>query len=147
MFYHLTGSALEDTAARLLSRAVQEGWRAMLRGTDNDRLDNLDGRLWEVPHDSFLPHGRAGGGDDGAHPVLLGTGAVPTGAHALMAIDGAEVSVEEAMTLERVWILFDGQDPAAVDTARGQWRQLTAAGIPAQYWSEKDGHWTRKAVS
>ena len=64
-----------------------------------------------------------------------------------MALDGAEVSPEEGLALTRVCVLFDGNDPAAVDHARGQWKSLTAAGVPAQYWSEESGRWQKKAES
>jgi DNA polymerase-3 subunit chi len=47
--------------------------------------------------------------------------------------------------LERVCVLFDGNDPSAVETARGQWRNLTGAGCSAQYWSEESGRWEKKA--
>jgi DNA polymerase-3 subunit chi len=63
----------------------------------------------------------------------------------VMTVDGAEVAPEEVQRLERVCILFDGNDPTAVDVARGQWRSLTGAGCSAQYWSEESGRWEKKA--
>ena len=39
----------------------------------------------------------------------------------------------------------DGNDPAALDIARGQWKALTDAGCAAQYWSEESGRWEKKA--
>jgi DNA polymerase-3 subunit chi len=62
-----------------------------------------------------------------------------------MAIDGADVSAEEVQSLQRVCILFDGNDDAAVQVARGQWKALTGAGCAAQYWSEAGGRWEKKA--
>jgi DNA polymerase-3 subunit chi len=47
--------------------------------------------------------------------------------------------------MERVCILFDGNDDAAVQVARGQWKALTGAGCAAQYWSEAGGRWEKKA--
>ena len=44
-------------------------------------------------------------------------------------------------------VLFDGNDPAAVEAARGQWRRLTGAGAKAQYWAEAGGRWQKKAES
>jgi DNA polymerase-3 subunit chi len=76
--------------------------------------------------------------------VLIGTGAAVNGAQALMLVDGAVASVNEAMAMERVWLLFEGADPAAVEGARGEWRRLTDAGIPAQYWSDDGGRWAMK---
>ncbi|MFN3845602.1 MAG: DNA polymerase III subunit chi, partial [Paracoccaceae bacterium] len=49
MFYHLTQSSAEQTARVLLTRALGQGWRIMIRGTDADALDRLDARLWLDP--------------------------------------------------------------------------------------------------
>ncbi|MFN3822830.1 MAG: DNA polymerase III subunit chi [Pseudorhodobacter sp.] len=143
-FYHLTGSPMEEVAQMLLSRATGLGWRVMLRGQDAARLDWLDGWLWTHPPEGFLPHGRQGGRHDALQPVLLGTGPLPEGARGLMAVDGAGVTPEEAEAVERVWILFDGLEETALERARAQWRDLTGAGVAAEYWSEASGRWEQK---
>lgn len=145
-FYHLTRRPLEATLPSLLDKALAQGWRVAVRGADAARLDRLDETLWMG--EGFLPHGRAGGAFDADQPVLLTTGAeAPNGAVCLMAVDGAPVAPEEAGAMERVCILFDGNVPAAVETAREQWRRLTGAGVPAQYWSEESGRWEMKRAS
>ncbi|MBV1903138.1 MAG: DNA polymerase III subunit chi, partial [Marinosulfonomonas sp.] len=63
----------------------------------------------------------------------------------LMAIDGAAVSPDDVSAMKRVCILFDGNDPAALDVARGQWKLLADAGCAAQYWSQESGNWAKKA--
>ena len=145
MFYHLTRSTAEDTVTSLLGRAVGIGWRVMIRGRDSARLDRLDTQLWVKPENSFLPHGRSGGSDDANQPVLLGDGPITNNATAMMLLDGADVALTEAQTLTRVWLIFDGDDPAALAAARAQWKTLTDAGIAAQYWSEESGKWQMKA--
>ncbi len=145
MFYHLTRSSAEDTVTSLLGRAVGMGWRVMIRGRDSARLDRLDTQLWVKPENSFLPHGRSGGSDDAAQPVLLGDGPITNSATAMMLLDGADVAFAEAQTLTRVWLIFDGNDPSALAAARGQWKSLTDEGIAAQYWSEETGKWQMKA--
>ena len=145
MFYHLTRSTAEDTVTSLLGRAVGMGWRIMVRGSDPSRLDRLDAHLWLHPENGFLPHGRAGGADDAAQPVLLGDGAITNNATAMMLLDGADVALDEAQSLNRVWLIFDGTDDAALAAARAQWKTLTDAGIAAQYWSEETGKWQMTA--
>ncbi|MFT4148935.1 MAG: DNA polymerase III subunit chi [Paracoccaceae bacterium] len=145
LFYHLTRSTAQETAATLLSRAADRGMRVMVRGTDKAALERLDMRLWVEPEDGFLPHGVEGGPQDAEQPILIGTGAAANGAVALMLMDGAEVDQDEARAMERVWVLFDGADPAALNHARGQWTRLTGLGLPAQYWSEDSGRWEKKA--
>lgn len=142
MFYHLTRSPLAQTLGAILPRAMAQGWRVMLRGTDTGRIAALDQALWQG--EGFLPHGIIGGAQDADQPVLLGQGDLESDIRALALVDGAQCSLDEARALERVWILFDGHDPSAVDLARGQWRAVTAAKIAAQYWAEDSGKWEKK---
>jgi DNA polymerase-3 subunit chi len=145
-FYHLTQKPLETTLPMLLGKALGAGWRVAVRGTDAARMDWLDQKLWLGPEDGFLPHGLAGGPHDAAQPVLLTVAReAANDPQCLMTIDGAEVAPDEVTRLDRVCILFDGNDPAAVEVARGQWRALTGAGCSAQYWSEETGRWEKKA--
>ena len=147
LFYHITQSSVEVTARTLLEKALGAGWRVMLRGGDPARLDWLDQWLWLNPEDGFLPHGLAGGPQDANQPVLLGTGPIVNDAKGLMLVDGAVPLAGEAAALERVWVLFDGQNEAAVHAARGLWKAIVAENLPAQYWSEETGRWVMKTAS
>ncbi|WP_299041601.1 DNA polymerase III subunit chi [uncultured Tateyamaria sp.] len=144
-FYHLTRRPLEDTLTMLLGKALEAGWRVAVRGPDAGRLGWLDEKLWLGADDGFLPHGMAGGPHDADQPVLLTSGPAANGATCVMTIDGAEVTAEEVAALDRVCVLFDGNDPAALDIARAQWKALKDAGAAAQYWSEESGRWEKKA--
>jgi DNA polymerase-3 subunit chi len=145
-FYHLTRGPLEATLPMLLGRARAAGWRVVVRGTDAARMEWLDEKLWLLGDGEFLPHGVAGGAFDADQPVLLTTGReAPNAPACLMAVDGAEVAPEEVRAMERVCILFDGNDPAEVARARAQWKALAAAGCAAAYWSEESGRWEKKA--
>ena len=146
-FYHLTRTPLEVTLPMLIGKAMGAGWRVAVRGVSAERMEWLDQKLWLGPEEGFLPHGLAGGEFDADQPVLLTTGDTANGAVCVMTVDGAEVNAEEVEALERVCILFDGNDPEAVETARGQWRALTGAGCSAQYWSQESGSWQKKAES
>lgn len=148
MFYHLTRDPVEVTAMTLLTRALGAGWRVALRGGDRTGLERLDAALWLGAKDSFLPHGLAGGPHDADQPILLTTARdAPNHPACVMAVDRAEVAAEEVAALERLWILFNGQDDAAVAHARGQWKTMTAAGVQAEYWSQDGGSWAMKARS
>ncbi len=144
-FYHLTRRPVEDTLAMLLEKSLAAGWRVAVRGADAARLDWLDEKLWLMGDESFLPHGRAGGAHDALQPVLLTEGSAANDAACLMSIDGADVTPEEVTAMERVCVLFDGNDADALSRARVQWKSLTDAGIAAQYWSEESGRWEKKA--
>ena len=144
LFYHLTRSSPGQLLPMLLGKSLQAGWRVELRGRDAARMGALDENRWQG--DGFLPHGLAGGPHDGRQPVLLtieGQVAV-NNPRCLMAVDGAEVAGAECADLDRTCIIFDGNDPQALDRARSQWRDLKAAGVSAEYWSEAGGRWERK---
>ena len=148
MFFHLTRSSPADTLSVNLPRALANGWRVMIRGTEPAALDGLDSQLWLTGGDEgFLPHGREGGPHDRDQPVLLGQGAVVNGAKVLALLDGAEAENAEIAAMERVWVLFNGGDDACLQAARAQWKAMTAAGHTAQYWSEESGRWQKKAES
>lgn len=144
MFYHLTRSGVDETVTTILGRALGQGWRIMIRSPDKGLLDHLDAKLWAGPEDSFLPHGLEGGPHDADQPVLLGSGAITNGARGVFLLAGATVAQAELTGLDRVWLLFDDQDPAAVQAAREQWTRMTAWGLAAQYWKDDTGPWVKK---
>lgn len=141
-FYHLTETPLDRTLPMLLGKCRDAGWRVAVRGRGPELLERLDATLW---NDGFLPHGMAGGPHDADQPVLLGAGVPADGFACVMSVDGAEVTAAEVATLERVCILFDGNDEAALNRARTQWKTLTEQGCKAQYWAQDDGRWVMKA--
>lgn len=145
-FYHLTRHPVDVTLTMLLNKARGAGWRVSVRGTDPGRLGWLDEKLWQGPAESFLAHGMAGGPQDAEQPILLTTAMdSPNSANCVMSVDGAEVTAEEVAALDRVCVLFDGNDDMALDRARKQWKSLKDAGAAAQYWSQADGRWEKKA--
>lgn len=143
VFYHLTRSGPDEALLMLLPRALQQGWRVLVRGRDRAGLEALDRALWEGPREVFLPHGLEGGPQDGLQPVLLGQGAAGPGMAAVALVQGAGLMAGDE-GLERVWVLFDGNDAAAVDHARGLWKEVGGAGLEAEYWSEDSGRWQMK---
>lgn len=146
-FYHLTQQPLEQALPQLLEAAQSRaGWRVIVRGTDRERLAWLDEKLWLLGDDSFLAHGLAGGAHDADQPVLLTDAAqCPNAAACLMLIDGAAYGAADMAQFARVCVLFDGNDPAALTAARGQWKQAADAGYVAKYQSQETGRWALKA--
>ncbi|WP_199261522.1 DNA polymerase III subunit chi [Paracoccus binzhouensis] len=144
LFYHLTRSGPGQLVPMLIGKSLQAGWRVELRGRDRARQVALDEALWLG--EGFLPHGLAGGPHDARQPVLLTVEgqAAANAARCLIALEGAEVSGAECAALERACILFDGNDPEALERARAQWRALVAEGVAAEYWSEAGGRWERR---
>jgi DNA polymerase-3 subunit chi len=146
VFFQLLRSSPADMLAVNLPRALGQGWRVMVRGADPAALEKLDAQLWLAGGDAgFLPHGLEGGPQDADQPVLLGQGRPVNGAQVLALVDGAAADDAEIAEMERVWVLFDGNDPERLAAARAQWKATVAAGHVAQYWSEESGRWEKKA--
>lgn len=144
-FYHMTQTPLEATLPVLLEKSLAAGWRVAVRGSSQSGLERLDELLWLKPEDGFLPHGLAGGPHDGDQPVLMGVDLPVADRSALICVEGATLDPAEVGGLARASILFDGRDEMAVQAARAQWREVTGAGVSAQYWSQESGRWEKKA--
>ncbi len=129
---------------RLLDLAAGRGWPVELRGRSRERMQALDLALWG-PSTEFRPHGLAGGPHDANQPVLLTWAPAGDARPCLCLIDGAALALGEAQAAERVMIVFDGSDDATLGTARAQWRDLAAAGLPARFYVREGSSWALKA--
>ena len=143
-FYHLERSELERALPPLLEKCLQRGWRALVRCGSPERVEALDAALWTFRDDSFLPHGKADASNPARQPVLLTTAREnPNAAQALFLIDAAEPG--DIIAFERVCLMFDGRDEAALETARSHWKQAKAEGMNASYWRENaQGKWEKQ---
>ncbi len=148
-FYHLTGAPLEQTLPRLLATSLGRGWRVLVHGANPERLAFLDTLLWTRPEDGFLPHGLEGQGNEAEQPVLLsGSGDNANAANVLMLIDGAPLDPAGMAAFDTVALLFDGNDPDAVQQARQNWKTVAQSDLDAVYWAQDErGNWTKKATS
>jgi DNA polymerase-3 subunit chi len=143
-FYHLERSELERALPPLLEKCLQRGWRALVRGGSNERLDALDETLWTYRDESFLPHGRDGAGAARQPVLLTSAGGNANGAQVLFLLDGAEPG--DLSGFERACVMFDGRDEAALELARSRWKQAKEAGLAASYWRESAaGKWEKQA--
>jgi DNA polymerase-3 subunit chi len=143
-FYHLTRTALEPALGRLLERVLDSGLRAVVRASSAERVEALNRALWLFGRDSFLPHGSRADGEAESQPVFLtDQDDVPNGATVLVLVDGAEA---DPAPFSRCLYLFDGNDQAAVEHARGLWRGWRERGAALTYWQQGERGW-QKAMS
>ncbi|MCH7487351.1 MAG: DNA polymerase III subunit chi [Proteobacteria bacterium] len=143
-FYHLEKSPLEAALPRLLEKTLKAGKRAVVMAGSEERVEALNVLLWTYGRDSWLPHGSAKDGNAEDHPVwLTALDENPNGAQYLFLTDGA--ASERMAEYERCFELFDGNDPAAVEAARGRWKGYAGAGFGLAYWQQTpSGGWERK---
>lgn len=146
LFYQLTASPLEASLPELLERSLARGWRVLLRCGSEQGMAALDELLWIFADASFLPHGTARAGHPELQPIYLTLGEEnPNAANVLMLVDQARAAIAEMTRFERTCLLFDGQDPRALEAARADWRAVKAADLPARYWAQEQGRWVQKA--
>jgi DNA polymerase-3 subunit chi len=144
-FYHLQNRAVESVLPELLEKSVERGWRAAIQASE-DRLEALDAHLWTYREDSFLPHGTDKEATAADQPVLLTASERNLNQATIrFLIDGAPLP-PDAASYQRIVLLFDGDDPDAVATARQRWSTAKEQGLDVTYWQPDDqGRWQRKA--
>lgn len=142
-FYHLTRTGLTQALPQLLARTLAARQRALVLCSKDDRVAELDRALWEGT-EPWLPHGTAADGDADLQPIWLATDdAAPNGGKYLFVVDGTPAARLEAF--DRVFDLFDGNDPPAVEAARERWRSAKTAGHTLAYWQQGARGWEKKA--
>jgi len=146
LFYHLQNRPIERVLPALLEKSLARGWRAVVQVSSGERLEALDAHLWTFSDDSFLPHGTERESGVGEQPVLLTlANGNPNDAAIRFLVDGAPMPAEPA-EYERVVLLFDGEDPDAVEAARAQWKEAKGRGFAVTYWqADESGRWVKKA--
>jgi DNA polymerase-3 subunit chi len=140
-FYHLTRSPLSRALPQLLVRTLAAGQRALILGPTQAGLDAISTALWAQPE--WLPHGTVADGDPDLQPIWLSTEPEPeNGARYLFLVEGAQT--DRLGQFERVFDLFDGNDPEAVAAARERWKRAKAEGHTLTYWQQSENGWRKK---
>lgn len=145
LFYNLKGQTLERVLPSLLQKSLERGWRVVVQASSEERVDALDAHLWTWRDDAFLPHGTCRDSEAAEQPIVLtATAENPNGAAVRFLVDGANL-VADATNYQRIVLLFDGDDPEAVEIARARWNDARASGAEVTYWkADADGRWQRQ---
>jgi DNA polymerase III subunit chi len=141
-FYHLARSTLAQALPQLLARTLAAGQRALVLGSNPACVDALSTALWAQP--AWLPHGTVADGDPDLQPIWLSAQPEPlNGARFLFMVEGAQTG--RLADFDRVFDLFDGNDPEAVAAARVRWKTAKEAGHALAYWQQTESSWQKKA--
>jgi DNA polymerase-3 subunit chi len=146
LFYHLKGQTPEQVLPALLAKSLERGWRVVVQASSDERVEALDAHLWAWREDAFLPHGTWRDAEAAEQPIVLTVNDEnPNGATVRFLIDGANLS-RDTTSYERIVLLFNGDDPDAVEAARTRWSEAKAAGAEVTYWqTDEKGAWRRQA--
>lgn len=148
LFYHLQRQPIERVLPPLLEKSLERGWRVVVQAASEERIEALDAHLWMFRENSFLPHGTWREAEAREQPVLLTVhDDNPNQATVRFLIDGAPVPADAA-AYTRIVLLFDGDDPDAVESARARWGEAKQNGFDVTYWQpDAQGRWQRKAYT
>jgi DNA polymerase-3 subunit chi len=146
LFYHLKGQTPEHVLPALLLKSLERGWRVVVQASSEERVEALDAHLWTWRDDSFLPHGTWRDAEAARQPIVLTLNEDnPNGAVVRFLLEGATMPGDPS-AYQRVVLLFDGDDPDAVEAARARWSEAKSAGFEVTYWQADDkGAWRRQA--
>jgi DNA polymerase III subunit chi len=137
-FYHLQRQPLEKVLPVLLEKCRERKWNAVVQAGSDERVSTLDDILWTYTDESFLAHGTAQDATARHQPVFLTSDdSAPNDPAVRVFIDGVQPAALEG--LERVMVLFDGNDTEAVMLAREHYKTLREQGHVISYWQQDEG--------
>jgi DNA polymerase III subunit chi len=148
LFYQLKGQTLEQVLPPLLQKSLERGWRVVVQASSEERVEALDAHLWTWRDDAFLPHGTSRDSEAAEQPIVLtASGENPNDAAVRFLVDGANLTMNAA-NYRRIVLLFDGDDPEAVEMARLRWNEAKASGADVTYWkADENGRWQRQRMA
>ena len=145
-FYHLQSEPIERALPRLLEKVTERGFRVIVRGVTEERLEMLDESLWSYRGESFLPHARAGEGvDAAAQPILLTFDPAEKANGATVLVLTEDAPADDIVEFERCLYMFNGNDETALTAARTRWKTFKERDIPVSYYQQTEAGWEKKA--
>ena len=144
-FYHMERSGLEQTLPMLVTKALQNNHKIIIKSAEQNEIERLNEHLWTFDPNSFIPHGSAKDGHAANQPVwLTAEDENPSGADVLILTHGA--AHEDLKDFSLVCEMLNGNDPESVTAARARWKTYKDQGFETTYWQQSPaGKWEKKA--
>ncbi|HST45237.1 MAG TPA: DNA polymerase III subunit chi [Luteimonas sp.] len=128
-FYLIAKERFKAEPLRLVCELVRKAYDAnlwtLVLARDEAQAEELDGLLWDMGDDAYIPHQLAGDEEDDLTPVLIATPDVDAPLRALV-INLRDASVEGGV--ERVLEVVP-DDEASRGPLRERWKQYKARGF------------------
>lgn len=144
-FYHLERQSVYDALPPLLNKARQKFDSILVQIADKSDLKPLSDHLWGHNPNNFLAHGLAQTEFEADQPILLtaqNDDTNPNNATCALFLNGT--MRDDLAGFDLACIVFDGSDPDALSTARGQWKMLKDQDKTLTYWQQTDKGWEQK---
>ena len=144
-FYHLEKQPLDHVLPRIVSKAIERGLPLVIETTNQDHITKISDMLWAAEDVAFLPHGFEGDGQGELQPVWLTIGPDNPNESKMRIFTHGAIPADIS-TLSRAMLMFDGNDPQALDAARAEWKRQKSAGHSVIYWrQDENGKWQDQA--
>lgn len=145
-FYHLQRQAVDQALPGLLTKALKNGHRIVVKVDDSEEASRLNAHLWTWRPDSFLPHGTREDGNDSYHPVWLTDGDDnPNDADILIVTGTARLPEEFSSRYTMCCFVFDERNEDALQRARQAWRAYSGDdALSLTYWQQGESGWEQK---
>lgn len=141
-FYHMQRSSLEQTLPALLTKALSQGHRILVKTTTPAETESLNTHLWTYNPESFLPHGSQKDGHLEQQPIILSDqDNAPNNASVLILTNGAKS--KKIAEFKLCCQMLDGNNPQSVQDARESWKNYKEQGFSVTYWQQGDNGWEK----
>ncbi len=145
-FYELIATSCEKTLPRILEKVYESGLKAVVR-TTSERLKAIDAAMWTYTTMGFLPHGSMRDPSEFlTHQPIWLTAAEDNPIDATVLVMTTQVYATDAHgdAFERLVDIYDGNDPASVQTARERMISYKTAGNEVELWKQTlKGTWEK----
>lgn len=144
-FYHMERQSLEQILPGLLSKALENGHKILVKTNDEAEAERLAEHLWIYNANVFLPHGTKKDGHAALQPVYLtSSNDNPNGADVLILTNGT--SADDIGNFKLCCELLDGRDETQVAMARTHWKSYKDSGHALTYWQQGEKSWEKKEI-
>jgi DNA polymerase-3 subunit chi len=141
-FYHLQKQSLEQALPRILSKALDQGHKIIIK-TKKDTIEAVSELLWNTELDPFLAHGSVFEKNEELQPIYITDEEKnPNQADILILINGEAYNNMDKFKL--CCEIFDGNNQDALSQARLKWKEYKDAKLNTTYWQEDaQGKWKK----
>lgn len=143
-FYHMERQSLEQVLPGLITRALENGCRILIKTGDEKEAERLSEHLWVYRSDIFIPHGTKKDGHEKLQPVYLtSSNDNPNNADTIILTQG---TTAEIGGFKLCCELLDGRDPEQINAARSRWKSYKDSGHALTYWQQGEKSWEKKDI-
>lgn len=143
-FYHLEQQSLDQVLPALLTKALNNGHRILVKAANEQEVTRLNDHLWTYAPDSFLPHGAKKDGHAESQPIWITTeDENPNNADVLILTGGTQSDALDKFTL--CCEMLNGRNEQEVSNARSRWKTYKDAGHDITYWQQGPNGWEKKS--